>query len=256
MIDLHESLRFDEVLQNVLLSEHARSGIGTLGERTLHAVLKRNFEPDTEHHEIKVGRYVADILRGDEITEIQTRSFRSLRPKLLAYRGNYRVNVGYPIARTKYLSWVDPDTGEVGGRRRSPKAGKPWDVLYELYALRPILPLEGVRFTLIFCDMDEYRLQNGWGRDKKHGASRFERVPTALCDILTLEKPEDFAALLPETLGERFTTAEFAKAAKMTRTTAGYGIRTLETLGVIEKTDKIKNAYIYTRIPRRKEESK
>ena len=241
MISASDSMRFDSCCRLAMLSEHERSGIGTLGERTLHVILKHFFEPDTVFHEVRVGRYVADICRGNEITEIQTRGFAALRQKLIAYCGNYHVNVVYPIAQKKYISWLDPDSGELSKHHKSPKVGKVWDFLYELYALRPIMPLNRVRFTLVMCEMEEFRLLDGWSNDKKRGSTRHERIPTALYDIITLSERKDYAILIPESLGDSFTTADFAKAAQMTRKTAGYAVRTLETIGVVEKTDRIKN---------------
>jgi flavorubredoxin len=38
-------------------------GINTMGEKRLHQVLKRYYEPDETRHEQKVGRHIADILR-------------------------------------------------------------------------------------------------------------------------------------------------------------------------------------------------
>ena len=38
------------------------SGIGTLGEKSVHAVLKAAYEPHGENREVAVGGYVADIL--------------------------------------------------------------------------------------------------------------------------------------------------------------------------------------------------
>lgn len=59
--------------------EHARRsvellprpcGIGTLGEQTLHAVIKYLLEPDPSCHEKRIGSFVADIARADGIVEI------------------------------------------------------------------------------------------------------------------------------------------------------------------------------------------
>ncbi len=242
-----EAVRFDELCRRALTEEHVRSGIGTLGERTLHAVLKRYLEPDETLHEQKVGRYVADIRRGDEIVEIQTRSFFRMRGKLAAFLKDHRVRIVYPIAQTKYVSWVDPETGETSDRRRSPKKGRMSDVLYELYALRPMLPAGGLSLELIFLDIEEFRLLTGWDRTKKRGATRCERIPTAVRQRVLMEKPEDFRLLVPEELPETFDSAAFARAAHLTRTTAGYGLRTLVTLGVIEVTGKKGNSYLYQR---------
>ncbi len=246
MAIFEEKAAFDKCLQAALISERRREGIGTLGERTLHLILKSFLEPDTACHEVKIGRYVADVCRGGEIIEIQTRAFATLVPKLRAYRPDYKVTVVYPIANVKYISWIDPETGEMSERHKSPKRGKPWDVLFELYALRELLPFEGVRLMLVFMNMDEFKLLTGKSRDKKTlGASRFERVPTELCDIMILEKPSDYAALLPPTLGDTFTAAEFGKAAKMTPRTAWKAIQALKALGIIEHTETVGKAYVY-----------
>ncbi len=45
-------------------------GIGTLGEKTLHSVLKNYFEPDESRHEVKIANYVADIAAENSIIEI------------------------------------------------------------------------------------------------------------------------------------------------------------------------------------------
>lgn len=248
MVSDTQKTQFDKCVREALLSERRRKGIGTLGERTLHLILKSFLEPDIEHHEIKLGCYVADICRGDEIIEIQTRGFAALAPKLSAYRPDYKVTIVYPIADVKYISWIDPETGEVSERHKSPKRGKPWDVLYELYALRSLLPFEGVRLMLVFMTMDEFKLLTGKSRNKKSfGASRFERVPTELCDILEFNEPSDYAALVPPTLADEFTAAEFAKAAKMTARTAWRALQVLLALGVIERTGIRGKAFVYGR---------
>ena len=62
------------------------SGVGTIGEKTLHSVIKRYLQPDPAYREVKVGcgKLVADIYDGETITEIQTRNFLALKKKLKA----------------------------------------------------------------------------------------------------------------------------------------------------------------------------
>ncbi len=246
MVSDKQRAQFDKCVRTALISERRREGIGTLGERTLHLVLKCFLEPDTACHEVKLGRYVADICRDGEIIEIQTRAFAALVPKLRAYRPDYKVTVVYPIADAKHISWIDPETGETSERHKSPKRGRPWDVLYELYALRELLPFDGVRLMLVFMNMDEFKLLTGKSKNKKSlGATRFERVPTELCDIMLLEKPSDYAVLIPPTLGDEFTAAEFAKAARMTKRTAWRALQVLIRLGLIEHIGMRGKAFVY-----------
>ena len=44
-----------------------RQGIGTLSEKTVHAVMKNYYAPDTDMHEIPIENFVADIYTGQEI---------------------------------------------------------------------------------------------------------------------------------------------------------------------------------------------
>ncbi|MDF2988883.1 MAG: hypothetical protein K0R50_4393, partial [Eubacterium sp.] len=114
---------FEQAYEKVMHSQHRREGIGTLGEKTLHAVLKHCFEPDESYHEIKVGSFFADILNQHGITEIQTRQWNKLRGKLKAFLPDNIVTLVYPVAYTKWLLWINEDTGEISKRRLSPKKG-------------------------------------------------------------------------------------------------------------------------------------
>ncbi len=246
---------FERICEEILISGHsADRGIGTLGERTLHAVLKRFYERDEDFTERRVGRFVADIERQNEIVEIQTRDFRRLREKLPAFLANHRVKVVYPIARVKYVRWLDPATGELSARRKSPKRGSIYDFLLELYAIRPILPElrelapDGLSFDLVYLELEEFKLLNGRSRDRKHfGATRAERIPRTLYEIVTLEAPEDYLEAIPSDLPDEFTVAEFAKAAHLTNGAASRIVATLETLALLERAGKRGRAYLYRR---------
>ena len=98
--------RFLAACDRIIHTEHIENGIGTLSEKTVHSVLKYYLEPDTSFHEVKTGRYVADIRTPDGIYEIQTRQFNKLRNKLEAFLPEYSVTVVYPIPHIKYLRWI------------------------------------------------------------------------------------------------------------------------------------------------------
>ena len=53
---------FREACEKVIGKECEKSGIGTLGEKTLHAILKWYYEPDSSKHETRIGPFVADIV--------------------------------------------------------------------------------------------------------------------------------------------------------------------------------------------------
>ena len=157
-----------------------RQGIGCLGEKILHVVLKQYLEPDPSFHEVKIGRYVADIARDSGVVEIQTRNFSALKKKLAAFLPHYPVTVVTPIPQIKWLSWIEEQTGEVTKKRKSPKTGTALDVFRELYHIREFLLHPHFQIQLIFLEVEEYRLLNGWGNGGKRGSTRYDRIPIRL----------------------------------------------------------------------------
>ena len=112
--------RFLQARKEALGRVGGAGGIGTLSEKALHAALKSYYEPDFESREVKVGGFVADIVGENGIIEIQTRGFDRLRRKLDAFLEAARVTVVYPVVPKRGLCWVDPETGEIFEKRKSP----------------------------------------------------------------------------------------------------------------------------------------
>ncbi len=234
---------------NVVPDPARGRGIGTLGEKTLHAVLKRYFEPDTARHEVKLGSYVADIVNETGIIEVQTRQFDKLRGKLEYFLAQQDVTVVYPIAATKWLLWVDPLTGEVTARRRSPKRGTPCEVFYELYKIKPLLTHPRLRLRLMLLNLEEYRYLNGWSQNKKRGSSRCDRIPIEPVGEVVIHCPADYALLLPEQLPAAFTTKDFAKAARLSPKASQAAVNVLCSVGSIVRVGKQDRSYLYERTP-------
>jgi len=226
-------------------------GIGTLGEKTLHAELKHLFEPDTSAHEIRVGPYVADIVGEDGITEIQTGNFYPLRKKLEAFLEVSQVTVVYPLAHFKWLLWVEPESGDVTSRRKSPRTGNYPDAMWELYKIMPLLTHPNLRLSLLLVDLEEYRLRDGWDAEKKRGSHRYERIPLALAGRLDLRAPADWrspealTAFFPEGLPSPFTSKDYAKAARLSLSSAQTALRLLAHMGAAERKGKRGNLHLY-----------
>lgn len=240
---------FAEARLNGLTRLQQRQGIGTLGERSLHAVLKYWIDPDDSHHEIRLERCVADVFDGRRVTEIQTRGFSALRPKLERLLEAYPVTVVHPLTWHKTLVWVDPASGEASKPRRSPKTGHFWDAVRELVYIRALLGHPRLTVVLPLLDMEEYRLTDGWSADGKKGSHRAERMPTALGPVAVLREKADYACLLPPELPEPFTTADVKRASRLSQKGTGTLVNILYNLDVIQRTGKKGNAFLYQKAP-------
>ena len=242
-----EEQRFLLACDRVVGKEYERGTVGLLSEKTMHAVLKEYFEADRAFHEIKVGAFYADILRENEITEIQTRSLCNLRKKLDAFLKDYTVTVVYPVAYEKNLIWLDRESGEVSDKRRVGRKGSFFDAGRELWYLSDYLLHPNLKIRLLLINLDEYRLLNKKG-GKKRGTLRYDRIPLALVGELLLEERESFYALLPEKLPSPFTAKQFRKAVKGGPRTAPALLSVLMRVGVVQRVGKDGNAYLYERV--------
>ena len=240
-----DALRFETAKEHIVGRYRERHGIGTLSEKTLHAVLKHYYAPDEEMHEIPIESYVADIYTGSEIIEIQTRAMDRMRKKLESFLPLYPVTVVYPIPRIKWLYWIDEETGEVSQKRKSPKKGNPYHAFKELYKIRPFLSHPNLKFRFVLIDVEEYRFLNGWSKDKKKGSERYDRIPTEFAEEVCIDCVRDYMQLIPYELPEEFTVKEFAKAAKIPVRLAGVVLLIFTDLELVTRIGKKGNAYIY-----------
>ena len=224
-----------------------RQGIGTLGEKTLHAVIKNYLEPDTSKHEITVGSFVADIVSDTGIIEIQTRSFDRLRKKLEEFLKISSVTVVYPLPKTKWLLWINSETGEITKKRKSPKRGCIQDSIPELYKIKMFLNHPNFRLFIVLIDLEEYRYLNGWSEDKKKGSTRHNRVPVEIVEVIEFNTTADYIRFIPAEVKRQFTTRDYSTAAKVNLHMAQTTLHILHFLGVIRRVGKQGNLHVYER---------
>lgn len=237
---------FDLARDKILHQCRARKGIGTLGEKTLHAILKHYIEPKEEYHERRLSSFVADILKDEDIWEIQTRSFDKLRKKLAVFLESHRVTIVYPLPRVKWLIWLDQEKGTATKKRKSPKLGSIYDGFHELYKIKGILSHPNLRLHIVMVDVEEYRYLDGWDQAKKRGSSRCDRIPLAIGEEVYIAGG-DYQKLIPPALIKEFTSRDFSKAAKISPAKAGRALNVLRHLGAVEAVGKSGNAIVYCR---------
>ena len=240
-------IEYFDISRNIVLQrqELAQGGIGTLGEKTVHSTLKQYLSRDLSCQEIKIGSYFADVCVDGHIFEIQTRQFNKLRSKLDFFLQEHSVTVVYPMTNYNYLRWVTPATGEISAPKKSTRRGNPLAVFVELYRIRPFLAHPNFHLKIVLMDMEEYRMLDGYGKDKKKRATKCDKFPLSLVAEYDIEIPKDYMMLLPAELPERFTSVEFAKLTKISPALARTALLLLSELGIVLRTDKKGNAFIY-----------
>ncbi len=237
-------MTFEEACARVRVG--AVGGIGTLGEKTVHATLKLWLDEDTAHHEVTLADgHVADIYDGTRVTEIQTAGFSVFRKKLAALLQQGPVTVVHPLVREKWICWIDPQTGAISAPRRSSRRGTLTDAGRELVYILPLLTHPNLTVQIVLLDVEEHRLLDGWGNGGKRGSHRADRQPLALGETVTLRCPADYAALLPAKASYPCTTAAFGKAARLQGRHLNGTLKVLCALGVLTR-ERQGRGYVYS----------
>jgi len=222
-------------------------GINIENEFSLHASLKRWFSESDDRFEVRIGRYIADILRGNEIIEIQTRNFSSIKRKLKALIKNHPVTLIHPIARERWLVYRTPD-GILNERRKSPRRGEPSDIFEELVYIPELINHQNFKLKIAMIQEEEIRKRDGMGAWRRKGISIKDRRLLDVVDVHEFQHCEDFLRFVPEELDDPFTNKQLAEALdislnKATRIT--WCLRKMMALRVIGKN---RNQHLHERI--------
>ena len=273
-ISLSDSLGFRKIVIDVMseacsLDGNGYDGIGTLGEKQMHAAIKRFICPDTQKHEIiidgsegclannnqdqdakrKKRRFVADILLENTVYEIQTGSFAPLTRKIQWILDNtsYNIAVIHPIAETKWVSIINSKSGDIESRKKSPQKGKITDLASELYYLRDFI--SSPRFSLVILMMEAEQYKKNITKDTRRRPKykKYEMIPISLLRAYIFRNSYDYSLFLPDALPEKFTVGEYQKIAKIYGLDAYSIVKTLCHIGLLTADGKIGRAIAYTK---------
>lgn len=244
VLETAHKARFDRLCEEAMRHDLriTDSGIGTLGEKRLHAVIKRFLCEDTDCHEVGVQntRFVSDVRIGNDVYEVQTGDFYPMKKKIDHYltKTDCTVTVVHPIPAVRWMSWVDPKTVEISPRRKVSRLGRPQDLLPQLYCLSEHLGNPRLRFSLLLLEVHDFRVLSS-GRDPKKGAHRYERIPLSLLGEADFFSADDFRALIPESLPSPFTVKQFSELSKIRGRDAYSAVRALVALGLVKPSEPI-----------------
>ncbi|WP_193612207.1 hypothetical protein [Nocardioides lijunqiniae] len=188
------------------------AGIGELAEGPLHAALKQWLARPGDSFEVKVDRWVVDLVRADgELVEVQTGGFGPLGPKLDGLLDQHRMRIVHPVPAVRRIVRVDAD-GVILSERRSPKRAGVLEVFDRLVAFPSLIGHPHLVVEVLLCREDHVRAPT----PTRSRSGRRTRDPGVrhLAEVVgrhELRRPEDALDLLGADLPtEPFTTAELA----------------------------------------------
>jgi hypothetical protein len=227
--------------------------IGTLNEGPLHRDIKAHYRARLEaaaqpvQEEVPVGTFVADLLAGNQIVEVQTGKLGKLRRKLDALLDGYRLLVVYPVAVHRYLVKLSPDADGTFQRRRSPRHGSRLTLLDELVSIPDLLSHPNFELDVLLIEEETIREYVPKARRGRGGWQTRERRLVQVLDTERVAGLADLWSWLPEDPAEPFGTAELAQCLSCSREVARKYAYCLREGGALTLAGKTGNSLLYRR---------
>jgi hypothetical protein len=201
---------------------------------TIHRQLAERYAGDTGLTEVKVARFVVDVVVDGRFVEVQLGSFHKISRKLQRLCEVGPTLLVFPVAREKRIVKLEPGSDAERSRRRSPRRGSALDIIPELPWICDLIPRESFAVDVVLTREDEYRRDCRRGR---HWRRKYEIVDRELLSVVRtvrLEQPTDYLRLLPRRLRQPFTNTSLAPRLGRHRRIARTLTSSLRKMGVVE----------------------
>ncbi len=220
------------------------SHIGTLNEKPLHASLKEWYARPGDRFEVRVDRFVIDIVRDDLLLEIQTASLSSMKVKLAELVKSHRVHLIYPIAQVKHIVKAARD-GAPASTRRSPKRGRAVELFREMVSFPELIAHPNFTLEVLLTREEEVRRAARNLNWRRRGWRVEERRLLEVLESRHYREPSDWRAFVPKGR-DCFTTAELAGGLAIPRDLAQKTAYCLRKAGVIRQVGRRGRANLYS----------
>jgi hypothetical protein len=214
-------------------------------ENSLHEGVKHWYAEPGDLIEENVEDYLIDIVRGEQLIEIQTRNFSAIKKKLAKLVHNHRVHLVHPVSQCKWIVRIDANKERVS-RRRSPRRGRVEDVFIELVYMPDLIQQPNFSLEVLLVHSEEVLIDNGRGSWRRRGWSIHDRLLIDVVESHIFSEPRDFLGLLPESLRPEFTTRQLSEALGLRLNISQKMVYALRHMRAIEAIGKRGRAPIYT----------
>ena len=217
--------------------------IGTLSEKSLHAGLKDWCSRDGDEFEVEVDGFIIDVVRGDQLIEIQTRHLYAMKGKLERLLQSHQVRLLHPIAKEK---WIVRQTAEGKhlGRRKSPKRGQVIDIFRELVRIPWLLPHPNLTIELLLTRQNQVLRNDGQGSWRRKKWSIYDHQLLEVVEQVTFCSVADYCSLIPADLPQPFTNRQLANALGSPPEIVQKMTYTLRQIGALTVVGKQGNAFL------------
>lgn len=216
-------------------------------ESSLHSDIKRWYFLEGDKVEDRVDDFIVDIVRGDLLIEIQIANFSAIKSKLLRLLINHKVRLVYPIPKEKWINHRSTATGEIYGRRKSPKRGSLSDLFSELVRIPSLFSSDNFSIEVLMIEVEEIWCNDGRGSWRRKGASIEDRKLIRVFERRIFQHKTDFLKFVPEDLSDPFSNRDLAKSLGIPINQSRKMTYVLRKIGIITYVGKNRNQLLFRR---------
>lgn len=221
------------------------SHIGTLAERSLHAALKQYLSQEGDALEVPLDGFVIDLVRGEQLIEVQTRNFSALRRKLPALLEHHPLCLVHPIPAARWILRLS-EHGEWLSRRKSPHKGRVEHLFWELVRLPGLMQHPHFSLHILLIHEEQVFVDDGQGSWRRKKWSLQDRRLLEVVGEQHFSSPQDFLPLLPPDLPQPFTSRDLLQGLGIPARLAGKMLYSLREMGAVQQVGQRGRAYLYT----------
>lgn len=217
-------------------------------ETSLHRQLKALYAGAGATQEMPLGNFRIDVVRGNELVEIQHGSLAAIRSKVSQLLRRHRVLVVKPLVVRKTLVHCATKEGPETSRRLSPKRGDVLSLFDELIYFVRVFPHRRLTLETPLIEIEEWRYP-GHGRRRRWRQNDFQIADQKLVRLYGVERYRtagDLLRLLPNDLPSPFHTGHLATSLGIQRWIAQRITYCLRHMRALKESGKSGNARMYT----------
>ncbi|MEL6105683.1 MAG: hypothetical protein AAFU85_06600 [Planctomycetota bacterium] len=181
-------------------------------ETSLHQHLKLHYAGNEEGcTEVPLGSYRIDVVRGDELIEIQCASLSAIRTKIRSLLKRHVVRVVKPVVLRTRIAKKQTASGKVVSRRMSPKRGDVLDLFDDLIYFTRVFPHENLVLEVALVHVEQIRVPRRGRRRWRQREYKVQDIGLEKLDsTLELRSPSDLLNLVQLQSDTDFNTADIA----------------------------------------------
>lgn len=222
-----------------------KNGINLHNERSLHAALKQWYAQPDDRFEVPLYGFVIDLVRGEQLVEIQTRNFSAIRQKLQQLLETRRVHLLHPITYEKWVLQVDATGTNVTSRRKSPYRGHLTDIFEELVRIPELLKHDNFTIEFPLIREEEVRCRDGKGSKHRKRVSIKDRRLLEVISSHRFGNSADFLQFIPADLPQPFSNKCLANVLRLPLHRCRQITYCLRKMGAIAVVGKKRNELLF-----------